>query len=98
MLRLLCLDPGVRGALVGWFLLFGLALAAACVPEVRAALFLPAFWLTYALVFGSPFILACLLIWWLIRRVDRGARRRGFDVMPSAGRGAAAHSGEGRTR
>lgn len=44
--------------------------------------------LLYVLVLGSPFILACLLIWYLIRRVDRGKRQRGFDVMGAAERNA----------
>ena len=72
-----------RTRTLGWFLSVALAPAAVCVPDVRAAVFLLAFWLAYALVFGSPFILACILIGYLIRHVDRGTRRRGFDVVLS---------------
>jgi hypothetical protein len=84
---------------LGWSLAAALAIAisAVCVPDVRAAMFLLAFWLTYALVFGSPFILACLLIWYFVRRVDRGTRRRGFEIMPPRGRDTPHRSGDGRT-
>jgi hypothetical protein len=37
--------------------------------------------LMYALVFGSPFILTCLAIWYWVSRLDRGARQRGFDAI-----------------
>jgi hypothetical protein len=66
------------------------------VADVRAA-FLLTFWLIYALVLGSPFILVCLLIWYLIRRVDRGTRQRGFDITPSAGLDTTDHAGDGST-
>ena len=52
------------------------------VPDVRAWFFLLAFWAVYGLVLGSPFILVCLVIWYLVRRVDRAAHQNGFDVVP----------------
>ena len=57
-----------------------LAAGALTVLMFLQLLFWLGFYLLWALLLGWPILLAYALMWYLVRRVDRGDRQRGFEV------------------